>query len=179
MLPAEKAGRLVTRYQREATGLVAIPSPPKYTTVVRGDGGLLSTASDYAAFLQMLLNEGRWHGARLLKAETVRLMTSNQIGSLVVEEMPSTQPKRYAPFPKWAGKDKFGLGFQIRATGGSSTHERSAGSYSWAGALNTHFWADPKKGIGVVFLTQEYPFYDATCMEVMNRFERLIYEHLQ
>jgi hypothetical protein len=30
-----------------------------------------------------------------------------------------------------------------------------------------------------VFLTQEYPFYDATCMEVMNRFERLIYEHLQ
>jgi CubicO group peptidase (beta-lactamase class C family) len=127
----------------------------------------------------MLLNEGRWHGARLLKAETVRLMTSNQIGSLVVEEMPSVVPTRAARFPIGAGKDKFGLGFQIKATDGLSTHERSAGSYTWAGIANTHFWADPKKGIGVVFLVQVLPFYDATCMEVMNRFERLIYEHLE
>ncbi len=179
LLPPEKAGRLVTRYQREATGLVENPNPPKYTPAPRGDGRLLSTASDYAAFLQMLLNEGSWHGARLLKPESVRLMTSNQIGSLVVEEMPSVIPRQSARFPIGAGKDKFGLGFQITVTDGSFTHERSAGSYSWAGLHNTHFWVDPKKGIGVVLLIQVLPFYDATCMEVMKRFERLIYEHLQ
>ena len=59
---------------------------------VRGDGGLVSTASDYAAFVQMLLNEGDWHGKRLLKPETVRLMTSNQIGSVVVGPL-LVQPK--------------------------------------------------------------------------------------
>src|SRR4029078_4348325 len=97
-LPPKRAGRLVTVHQRSAAGLVEKPNPSPYRPVGRGDGGLFSTASDYCAFLQMLLHEGRWHGIRLLKPETVRLMTSNQIGSLVVEEMPSTQPDRYAPF---------------------------------------------------------------------------------
>jgi len=127
----------------------------------------------------MLLNEGSWHGTRLLKPESVQLMTSNQIGSLVVEEMPDAVPTRAARFPFGAGKDKFGLGFQIAVTDGSPIHERSAGSYTWAGIANTHFWVDPQKGIGVVFLLQVLPFYDATCMEVMKQFERLIYENLQ
>ncbi len=179
LLPAEKAGRLVTVHQREANGLVEAPNPAKYTSVVRGDGGLVSTASDYAAFVQMLLNEGSWHGARLLKPETVRLMRSNQIGSVVVGEMPAVIPKQSAAFPFGAGKDKFGLGFQITMTEGKAVHERSAGSYTWAGIFNTHFWVDPKREVGVVFLTQELPFYDPRVMDVMHRFERLMYEHLQ
>ena len=127
----------------------------------------------------MLLNEGSWHGQRLLKPETVRLMTSNQIGSVVVETMPDAIPARSARFPFGAGKDKFGLGFQITVTDGASTHERGAGSYTWAGINNTHYWVDPKNGIGVVVLTQVLPFYNATSMDVMKRFERLIYEHLR
>ena len=146
---------------------------------MRGDGGLVSTASDYAAFVQMLLNDGRWRGTELLKPETVRLMTSNQIGSVVVDTMPAVMPRRSAAFPFGAGKDKFGLGFQITVKDGTSTHERGAGSYTWAGINNTHFWVDPKNGIGVVILTQVLPFYNATSMDVMKRFERLIYEHLQ
>jgi methyl acetate hydrolase len=179
LLPPEKAGRLVTLHQWGPAGLVERPNPPQYKSVVRGDGGLLSTASDYCAFLQMLLNEGSWHGTRLLKPETVRLMTSNQIGPLVVEEMPTTQPDRYAPFLFGDGRDKFGLGFQITVTDGKSVHERSAGSYAWAGAFNTYFWVDPKKGIAVVFMTQEWPFYNSTNRDVMKRFERVIYENLQ
>ena len=100
----EKAARLATIHQRESGGLVENPNPPKYTPDVRGDGGLVSTASDYSAFLQMFLNEGRWRGKRLLRPETVRLMTSNQIGSVVVEEMPAAMPRRSAPFPSGAGK---------------------------------------------------------------------------
>lgn len=179
LLPPEKAGRLVTVHQREAAGLVEAQNPPKYQPVVRGDGGLVSTASDYTAFLRMLLNGGSWHGARLLKPETVRLMTSNQIGALIVEEMPAALPKQSAPFLFGDGRDKFGLGFQITVTDGKSVHERSAGSYAWAGIFNTYFWADPKKGIGVVFLTQELPFNNPTSKGVLKRFERLIYKHLQ
>ena len=175
----EKAARLATIHQREATGMVENPNPDQYTPSVRGDGGLVSTASDYSAFVQMFLNEGTWHGKQLLKPETVRLMTSNQIGSVVVDMMPAAIPSRSAPFPSGAGKDKFGLGFQITVTDGTSTHERGAGSYTWAGINNTHFWVDPKNGIGVVILTQVLPFYNATSMDVVKRFERLIYEHLQ
>jgi methyl acetate hydrolase len=178
LLPAEKTGRLATVHQREAAALVESPNPATYTPSVRGDGGLVSTASDYSAFLQMLLNEGARRGTRLLKAESVRLMTSNQIGSLVVETMPAAMPRVSDAFPFGAGKDKFGLGFQIAATDGTSAHERAAGSYTWAGIDNTHFWVDPKNGIGVVILTQVLPFYNPTSMDVMRRFEHLIYENL-
>ena len=171
--------RLATIHQREASGLVEQPNPLKYTPDVRGDGGLVSTASDYSAFVQMFLNEGGWHGKRLLKSETVRLMTSNQIGSVVVDTMPAAIPARSASFPFGAGKDKFSLGFQITVTDGTPTHERGAGSYTWAGIDNTHFWVDPKNSVGAVILTQVLPFYNATSMDVMKRFERLIYEHLQ
>ena len=174
-----KAARLATIHQREATGLVEQPNPPKYTPDVRGDGGLVSTASDYSAFVQMFLSEGSWHGKQLLKPETVRLMTSNQIGSVVVDTMPAAIPARSAPFPFGAGKDKFGLGFQITVTDGTPTHERGAGSYTWGGIDNTHFWVDPKNGIGVVILTQVLPFYNAVSMDVLKRYERLIYEHLR
>ncbi len=176
---AEKAARLATIHQREAAKLVENPNAPTYMPDVRGDGGLVSTASDYSAFVQMFLNEGTWHGQQLLKPETVRLMTSNQIGSVVIETMPAAIPARSATFPFGAGKDKFGLGFQITVTDGASTHERGAGSYTWAGINNTHFWVDPKNGIGVVILTQVLPFYNAVSMDVMKRFEKLIYEHLE
>jgi CubicO group peptidase (beta-lactamase class C family) len=179
MLAPDKAGRLATVHQREAAGLVESPNPATYTPSVRGDGGLLSTASDYSAFLQMLLNEGSWHGTRLLRSESVRLMTSNQIGSVVVEKMPAALPRRSDAFPFGSGQDKFGLGFQITVTDGTRAHERGAGSYTWAGIDNTHFWVDPKNGIGVVILTQVLPFYNAVSMDVMRRFERLIYEYLQ
>src|SRR5438034_11266516 len=92
----------------------------------RGDGGLVSTASDYAAFVQLFLNEGSWHGKRLLRPDTVRLMTSNQIGSVVVDTMPAAIPSRSASVPLGAGKDKFGLGFQINITDGTPTPVRSA-----------------------------------------------------
>jgi len=176
---AEQAARLATIHQREATGLVENPNPAQYNADIRGDGGLLSTASDYVAFVQMLLGEGARHGKRLLKSDTLKLMTSNQIGAVVVGTMPAVLPRRSAEFPFGAGTDKFGLGFQITMTDGARTHERGAGSYTWAGINNTHFWVDPRNGVGVVILTQVLPFYNATSMDVMKRFEKLIYEHLQ
>ncbi len=177
-LPEEKMARLVTTRRRQETGLVETPIPAKYTGPESGEGGLVSTASDYAAFLQMLLNQGTLRGARILKADSVRQMTSNQIGAVVVGEMPAAMPQVAAAFPFGAGKDKFGLGFQITMTEGRASNERSAGSYSWAGIHNTHFWVDPKRGLGVVFMTQELPFYNATTMGVMKRFERLLYAGL-
>jgi CubicO group peptidase (beta-lactamase class C family) len=178
-LPEEKEWRLVTVSRREETGLVETPNSVPYMPSVRGDGGLVSTAADYVAFVQLFLNEGSRHGTTLLKPESVGLMTTNQIGSVVVNEMPAVIPRTSAVFPFGAGKDKFGLGFQITMTDGRATNQRGAGSYTWAGINNTHFWVDPVNGIGVVFLTQVLPFYNAVSMDVMGRFEKLVYQHIR
>lgn len=178
-VPEEKLRRLVTRHKRTGAGLNETPNPSKFNAFESGEGGLNSTASDYAAFLQMLLNDGSLRGARLLKPESVRQMITNQIGAVVVDEMPAVMPETSAPFPFGAGKDKFGLGFQITMTEGKSRNERSAGSYTWAGIYNTHFWVDPKRGIGVIFLSQELPFYNAAIMNLMRGFEHQIYANLQ
>jgi len=177
-LPPEKEARLVTIHRREASALMETPNPAAYAPTVRGDGGLVSTAADYARFVQMLLNQGSWRGKRLLTAQSVRQMTSNQIGALTVGEMPAVLPRTSAAFPFGAGTDKFGLGFQITMTDGAAAHERSAGSYTWGGINNTHFWVDPRNGVGAIYLTQVLPFYNATSMDVMKRFEHLLYEHL-
>ncbi len=62
---------------------------------------------------------------------------------------------------------------------GTAVDERSTDSHGWAGIFNTHFWVDPKKGIGVVFLTQEMPFNNLTNRGLFKGLEKLIYEHLE
>jgi methyl acetate hydrolase len=178
-VPDEKLSRLVTKHKRTGTGLSETPNPAKFTAFESGEGGLNSTAADYVAFVQMLLNQGSLSGRRLLKPDSVRHMISNQIGSVMVSEMPAVLPELSAAFPFGAGKDKFGLGFQITMSEGKPRHERSAGSYAWAGIYNTHFWVDPKRGIGVIFLSQDLPFYNANTMNLMREFEHLIYENLR
>lgn len=178
-VPEEKLARLVTKHKREGAKLIETLNPAKFTAFESGEGGLNSTAADYAAFVQMLLHQGSLRGTRLLKPESVRQMSSNQIGPVTVSEMPAVMPELSAAFPFGAGKDKFGLGFQITMTEGKARHERSAGSYTWAGIYNTHFWIDPKRGIGVIFLAQNLPFYNAATMNLMRQFEHLTYANLQ
>ncbi len=179
VLPAEKYPRWVTRHQRENGILRERPNPEKQRPFIVGDAGLLSTAPDYVRFLQMLLSGGRFNGNRILSEASIRLMTQNQIGELVVEIQRGPYPLLSRAFPLGARRgDKFGLGFQIAVADGKEGHLRSPGSYSWSGLSNTHFWVDPEKGIVAVILMQVLPFYDETCIAVYQGFEELIYEHL-
>jgi CubicO group peptidase (beta-lactamase class C family) len=178
-LPASKMPRLVTIANRKGGATAEEVNPAEHKGSLRGDGGLVSTASDYSKFVQMLLGEGSYKGTRVLKPETVRLMTTPPAGPVTVETQTTTDPSRSADFPVGAGKDKFGLGFQITATDGAATGERGIGSYTWAGIWNTFFWVDPKNGVAVVFLTQVLPFYNSTNMGVMNRFEKALYQNLK
>ena len=178
VLPDEKHSRWVTRHQREDGALVERSNPPQREPTIFGDRGLLSTASDYIQFLQMLLNGGTLHGNRILSEDSVELMTRNQIADVVVGTQSGPNPALSRPFPLGAGRDKFGLGFQITVASQEESHLRSPGSYSWAGLPNTHFWADPEKEIGAVILMQVLPFYDEACIRVYRDFEALIYQHL-
>jgi methyl acetate hydrolase len=177
-VPADRRERVVTVQARGADGaLHEAPNGSKLDAPPRGDGGLFSTAADYARFMQMILNRGRVGANRLLKEQTVEMMTSNQIGALTVTEQPSFAPQFAHPFPIGGGKDKFGFGFQIEAPP-AADGMRSVGSLSWGGIQNTHFWIDPHRGIAAVVLMQVLPYYDPRAMGVLRGFEAEVYKHL-
>ena len=180
-VPEAKLSRVVTRHQTENGALVEISNPTSGDLggAPRGDGGLYSTAPDYAKFIRMLLSGGLApDGTRLLSADSVALMGKNQIGDLRVELQPAANDARTRPFPINAGRDVFGLGFQITAAH-DDPELRSPGSMSWAGIQNTQFWIDPARGVGAVLLMQYLPFYDETALAVLEGFERRVYRSME
>ncbi|RZJ13827.1 MAG: class C beta-lactamase-related serine hydrolase, partial [Haliea sp.] len=109
-----------------------------------GGGGLVSTAHDYARFLQMLMNGGALDGRRYLSPRTIDYMTADHLGTTVA------RTPLYLPGPGHG----FGLGFAVRTAGGESPWITPAGDYWWGGAGGTYFWVDPKSGLFVVFMMQ-------------------------
>lgn len=178
---AEKQSRLAPQFTR-ATGPLAplpkTPVPTAPTAPMRGDGGVYSTAADYSRFVRMLLNGGMLDGRRILRESSVRLMGQNAIGRLFVELQPAADTDRARPFPLGAGRDKFGLGFQIAADDPMTKGLRSPGSMGWAGIFNTEFWLDPAKDVGAVHMMQLLPFYDPGALRALRGFEQTVYENL-
>jgi len=123
-------GFSTSRYLRRPPGMLS------------GGGGLVSTARDYMRFCQMLLNKGQLDGTRILKSETVAMMTRNQLPDKV--NVRNT---------KGLG---FGLGFSVQTRDwGPRGH---VGEYGWGGAASTHFWISPKDDLAVIALSQRMPF---------------------
>jgi methyl acetate hydrolase len=177
-VPTANAPRVVTIHRRNGAALAEVPNPDPLQTDLRGDGGLYGTAQDYGRFVQLFLNRGTVGGMRLVSETSIAAMGANHIGAVVVSEQPAADASRSRPYPLGAGRDKFGLGFQIAAAPGEPGM-RSPGSLSWGGINNTHFWIDPQRRIGVVLLMQVLPFYDERAIAVLRDVERLVYRHLQ
>jgi CubicO group peptidase (beta-lactamase class C family) len=175
-----KVDRVVTVNNRGTGVLVETPNAATISSPVAGDGGLNSTAADYVKFLQMLLNNGKWNGQSFLTKATIQAMTTNQIGSVVVETQPAQSPiTRPFPVAPSAGRDKFGFGFELTTSNKENPNLRSPGSYTWAGIDNTHFWVDPKRGIAGVIMFQVLPFFDDATMKVYQDFEEAIGRNLR
>lgn len=178
VVPAGKRGRVVPPWRLNDGKLVESTLPEAVASPVSADGGLYSTASDYARFIRMILNGGQApDGRRLLSESSVRQMASNQLGSVKVSLQDEPTPQLARAFPLGAGRDGFGLGFQV--TGGPATASaRAPGSLSWAGIYNTEFWIDPATGIGAVLMMQYLPFYDADAIATLTGFEQRVYQGL-
>ena len=165
-LPREKHDRLAVVYSLEDGRLVRSPEPGMgqgdYVEGPRqcfsGGAGLLSTASDYARFLQMLASGGALDGVRLLSPKTVELMTTNHTGALFN-----------------SGNTGFGLGFEVVEHLGRSGEPGSDGLFGWGGAYHTTFWADPREGIVAVLMTQLLP---APGSDLHGKFRALVYQSL-
>ena len=164
-LPPQQRNRLAAVYASGPDGtIVRAPDGPRgqgnYVDGPRksfaGGAGLLSTARDYATFLEMVRNGGMLKGTRILSPHTVALMTTNQIGTLYP-----------TPGLGWS------LAFETTERYGA-TGLASEGSYGWGGAYGSRYLVDPKERLTIVFMIQLMP----NNTDIREKFPTLIYQAL-
>ncbi|MGD8340331.1 MAG: serine hydrolase domain-containing protein, partial [Gammaproteobacteria bacterium] len=180
VVPRSKIDRVTTTHRRDANGnLVETPNGNDIRSNVSGDGGLHSTAEDYARFIRFILNDGvTAEGERLLSRRMVAELGRNQLGNVRVAPQDEPNPALALAFPLGAGRDGFGLGFQVTGQH-DDPNMRAPDSMSWAGIFNTEFWIDPENDIGAVLLLQYLPFYDPAAIELLQGFEARVYSELR
>lgn len=167
-LPESKASRLTTVYSAADNGLERAPDPGHMVgqghylkgprTSFSGGAGFLSTARDYARFLQMMLNGGTLDGRRILSRKTVELMTSDHLDGI--------------DFRPGQG---FGLGFYVIKDVGARGAPGTVGEFGWGGAYHSTYWVDPAEKLVVVYMTQLIP---AGGLDDHSRLRALVYQAL-
>ena len=143
-VPEKDHHRIAEPFAHDPDGGVPmrVLNPREVPAMESGGGGLMSTALDYARFLQCLLNRGELDGVRLLGSHTVDHMTADHLGAITsLEDL----------LPPGHG---FGLGFAVRTQAGISTMPGSIGTYHWGGIAGTTFFVDPVKSFFGIFMTQ-------------------------
>jgi CubicO group peptidase (beta-lactamase class C family) len=115
-----------------------------------GGFGLTATIDDYQRFARMLVHEGTFEDAAILKPETVKLMATNHLSNSVTERM-------WLPSKGQVG---FGIDFAVRLKPPADEKENSGvvGEFFWDGAASTLFWVDPKNKLTAVLFVQVFPF---------------------
>jgi CubicO group peptidase (beta-lactamase class C family) len=153
-VPAEKAHRLADVFAGKA-GILITSEPAKGSPFLKapahqsGGGGLVSTITDYARFLQMIAKGGSFQGKTYLKKETVKLMTTNQLP----KEIPAIS------LGETRHGTGFGLGFSVRIAKDNRWDKDSRmGEFGWGGMASTHYWVSPKDELVVVTMEQTLPY---------------------
>ena len=167
-LPESKLGRLATVYSSVGDGSSFERAPDPGHMVGQGHyvsgprmafsagAGALSTATDYATFLQMMLNGGELNGTRILSRKTVESMLRDHLGGIAFR----------------AGQG-FGLGFSITHDPAATGLPGSVGEFGWGGAYHSTYWADPEEELVVVYLTQLIP---AINMDDHQKVRTMVYQ---
>lgn len=119
-----------------------------------GGAGLLSTARDYARFLEMIRNDGALGGVRILSPRSVRLMRTNQVGTLHSSDGLG-----------------FGLGFETTDRYGANGMD-SAGAFGWAGAYGTIYRIDPESKLSILLMIQLIP----NGTDIRTKFPTMVYQ---
>jgi CubicO group peptidase (beta-lactamase class C family) len=164
-LPAAQRTRLAAVYSSGADGKIArapdgskgqghyVDGPHRSFA---GGAGLLSTARDYARFLEMIRNHGTLDGVRILSPRTVELMTTNQVGTLHSS----------------TGLG-FGLGFETTDRYGANSLD-GVGAFGWGGAYGSVYRVDPQSKLVITLMIQQLP----NSSDIRDRFPTLVYQAL-
>ena len=165
----DRADRLATVYRLDnASGALnphAIEEIPftEQPTLIEGGVGLLSSTMDFLRFSQMFLNKGELGGTRVLRPETVEMMTRNHIPDSVLP----LGTRGYMAGSGW------GLGFNVVLDSSAYTFPVGEGEYWWDGSAGTRFSIDPEHGIITVIMAQVSPSRGDGFRE---EFKKLVYD---
>jgi CubicO group peptidase (beta-lactamase class C family) len=129
-----------------------IPDVTLKTTWKSGGGGMVSTAADYARFLQMFANGGQLDGVRLISRKTIDLMTADNLSPEIAMGADMWQLGAMEPSARMG--QGFGLGFAVRNEQGRNPMLGSPNDYHWGGVWGTYFWHDPRERMYVIFMMQ-------------------------
>lgn len=161
-------GEMGTAFRTQVASSKLVPAPAEVSagfmegaTFESGGGGLVSTASDYLKFCQMMLNGGELNGARILSPNTVALMSRDHLGEIQMG------------FAR--GGTGFGLDFAVVEDAGLAGESGSDGEYNWGGAAGTRFWIDPKENVIGIFMVQSIPHRTT----LAAHFKTLVYQAME
>ncbi len=154
-------GRFSREYTSGPGGLTSSPNQEflQKPAFLGGGGGLTSTIDDYIRYAQMIANGGELNGVRIIKPETVALMSQNQL------------PDGMAEIPGYPG-NQFGLNFAV-VTDPARNDGMSEGSYWWWGIAGTWFWIDPVEDLVFIGMIQNRNLGYARQLQGLSK--RLVY----
>lgn|GEM_PF-367268 len=157
LIPESDLSKLAALYNRSDSGVLTRATDEqansfntKNWALKPGGWGLTSTLDDYMTFAQMLVNNGTVNGVRILKTETIKLMSTSQLSDTISKRM-------WLPSKGGVG---FGIDFAVRTKPPLNNKENNGtvGEFFWDGAASTLFWVDPVNKITAVLFTQLLPF---------------------
>ena len=166
--PAQQS-RLATLYRKNnATGLGEPQSVPQnlasHDRAPLANSGLFTTASDYARFCQMLLNQGELDGARILSPGSVQLLQTPR----------TTDPNAgFVPGSAW------GVGVIVVTAPQGVTAPLSVGTFGHGGAYGTQAWIDPTRGVAYIMMIQRQNFGNGDASDVRRDFQTAAFNALR
>ena len=148
--PKPEGGLQVIDAPEGGTGKISETSFTEKPKFLSAGGGLVSTADDFARFCLMLSSGGTLAGKRLMKTESVELMTRNHLPEHLI-------PLDKKPDKRYAGLG-FGLGVSVRVQRADWVPASQVGEYGWIGGASTEFWISPRDELIAITLAQHIPF---------------------
>ena len=175
-LPAEKADRLTSLFTKQADGSRIETDPAsadsswvKPVTLFSGGGGLVSTASDYLKFCEMLRGLGAYEGTRVLGRKTAEYMMRNHL--------PGNADLTSMGQPVFSETAYDGIGFSLAGSvvidAAKAKALCSEGEFAWGGVASTGFWVDRAEGIVAIFMTQLMP---SSSYPIRRELRSLVYQ---
>lgn len=153
----ELARDAATVYHYRDGKLVSMPrtivSAPENSRLESGGGGLVSTLNDLAAFAGMLGNGGKWNGNRIISRNTLKLMSTNQLHGIALQDFQNMARDVYP----WYTGYGWGLAGRTAIDPVVAGSNGPAGEFGWCGSAGPYMIADPGSGLGVIYAQQLAP----------------------
>lgn len=174
-MTASMRERLIPAHRRKSDGSIVATSVqvPDVAELDMGGQGLFSSVPDYLAFLRVWLGDGSAAHGRVLHEDTVTWAAKSAPG-VIPTRLDSAIPALTHSVDFTAG-NPVSWAYSFLRNDSDVPGKRRAGTLSWAGLANVHFWIDRASGVAAVWSAQLLPWQDPAAVAGFDAFERAVY----